>query len=190
MLQESPIVLAVVVRRGFIFNSILFLSLVCTLCGQCSLNADARLKQEQNKVEAVNFVFFEVSATQMPLVHILLHEIVLHVHTLQEFNRWNLFSLVDFLVIHEESGDNLLKLALVGFQRMRLKSRCFFSFFNTSRIHYGKFDFWLFFLLAGQNSLKQGQLFLFNLLPAFGVCFCGLDVDSRLKSCHNVVLLS
>lgn len=87
MLQEPPIVLAVVVRRGFIFDSIFSLSLFCTLCSQCSLNADARLKQEQNKVEAVNFVFFKVSATQMPLVDILLHEIVLHVYTLQKFNR-------------------------------------------------------------------------------------------------------
>ena len=86
MLQETSIVLTVIVRRGFIFNSIFLLSLVCTLCGQCSLNADARLKQEQNEVEAVNFVFFKVSATQMPLVHILLHEIVLHVYTLQKFN--------------------------------------------------------------------------------------------------------
>ena len=101
VLQKSSIVLAVIMGRCFIFDTIICINLFCTLRCKCSLNADTRLKKQQNEVEAMNFELFEVCAAEMPLVHILLHEIVLHVYSLQKFNRRNLFSLVDFLVINE-----------------------------------------------------------------------------------------
>jgi hypothetical protein len=84
----------------------------------------------------MNFVLFEKCSSEMSLVHVLFHVVSWHIYSLQVLNRWNLFSIVYFLIKLEQFGNNFFELTLVGLQSLGFKYRNFFCFFNFSLISF------------------------------------------------------
>ena len=120
-LEETPIVLAVVVRLVLsIWSTLLatnswiirFFTIIFLVQG--AQHADDTLEEEQDVVEAVDFEFLEEGASKVLLILELLHEDAVRINLLQVLNNTDLLALIDLLIVFKKLLDNLFEHALLS----------------------------------------------------------------------------
>ena len=120
-LEETPIVLAIVVRLVLsIWSTLLatnswiirFFSFIFLIQG--TQHANDAFEEEQDVVEAMDFEFFKEGASKMLLILELLHEDAVRINLLQVLDDTDLFALIDLLIVFKKLLDNLFEHALLS----------------------------------------------------------------------------